>query len=93
MPGLTSGVSDKSPPATEAGAKRAYPPLRYHDYCSAQKAIAEANSRRDGKVYKAPCELDAPAPKPSAPGQPPATPEPSTVRGWRAHVSDEPKPI
>jgi hypothetical protein len=51
-------------PLTETGLLEALPPIRYKDYCSAQKGIAEHNSRwetlRDKKpvVYKAPCEVD-----------------------------------
>lgn len=93
-PGLMSGASSsslKSPPATEAGARRAYPACHYTNYCEAQKCIAEFHSRRDGKVYKAPCDLDAPAPKP-ADKKPPAKPDPTTA-GWQARVRDEPKPI
>ena len=51
-------------PLTEAGALEALPPIRYHDYCSAQKGIAEHNSRWDTlknkkpTVYKAPCEVE-----------------------------------
>ena len=51
-------------PLTETGLLEALPPIRYHDYCSAQKGIAEHNSRwetlRDKKpvVYKAPCEVE-----------------------------------
>ncbi len=89
MPGLTSGASQ---PVTNEGAKRAIvpAPLRYNNYCEAQRAIAETNSRRDGKVYKAPCDMDAPAPpkpadKPKAPHQ-----EPTTASGWRAYTREEP---
>jgi hypothetical protein len=68
MPGQTSGE-----PATSSGAKRAYPPIRYNSYCEAQRGIAEFNSRRDGKVYKAPCDLE---PKPKAK---PVQQEPTTA--------------
>ncbi|CAN1722004.1 protein of unknown function [Hyphomicrobium sp. 1Nfss2.1] len=77
MSGATSpGL--KSPPATDAGAKRAYPPIRYNNYCEAQQGIAAFNSRVTGKVYKAPCDIEAPPTpkpeeKPKAPAQEPGT--------------------
>jgi hypothetical protein len=47
---------------TSDGALKAFKPITYTDYCSAQRGIAEHNSRYDsikqGKpvTYKAPCE-------------------------------------
>jgi hypothetical protein len=69
---LTQALTSSAGPApvNSRGAVQAFPPLTYNSYCEAQRAIAEANSRRDtlktGKtvVYKAPCDLNAkPAPK------------------------------
>jgi len=53
-----------APRVTSRGAAKALPPIRYNNYCEAQRAIAEHNSRADtlkaGKIktYKAPCDLE-----------------------------------
>lgn len=59
-----AGCATQTIPVTETGALEALPPIKYHDYCSAQKGIAEHNSRwetlktKTPTVYKAPCELE-----------------------------------
>ena len=59
-----AGCSTPIIPLTETGALEALPPIKYHDYCSAQKGIAEHNSRwetlktKKQTIYKAPCEWD-----------------------------------
>lgn len=63
------GCATQTIPVTDTGALEALPPIKYHDYCSAQKGIAEHNSRwetlktKTPTVYKAPCDLD-PKPEP-----------------------------
>ena len=58
------GILSTEVPLTEEGALKALPPIEYHDYCSAQKGIADHNSRwktlesKKPTVYKAPCELE-----------------------------------
>jgi hypothetical protein len=58
------GCATQTIPVTETSVVEALPPIKYHDYCSAQKGIAEHNSRwetlktKTPVVFKAPCELD-----------------------------------
>lgn len=61
-----------APKLDSRGAVRALPAIKYDDYCSAQRGIAEHNSRVDtlksGKrrVYKAPCDVEKkPEPDPA----------------------------
>lgn len=65
LPAL-GACSTLTPTLTSEGALKAFKPIKYTDFCSAQRGIAEHNSRYDsikkGKpvTYKAPCDQKKP---------------------------------
>lgn len=70
LPAL-AGCETLGPSLTNKGALQAFKPITYSDYCSAQRGIADHNSRywsiEKGKpvTYRAPCDIDKKKPAPS----------------------------